>query len=53
VTNADLNNAIDGTSTNSNGVSILDNPFANDPPTLADLELMRGKLNELINVLRR
>jgi hypothetical protein len=30
-----------------------DTPFASDSPTLADLELMREKLNELINALRR
>ena len=48
-----LNSAINGTSNNSNAVSMLDTPFANDPPTLADLELMRAKLNELINALRR
>jgi len=53
VTNAQLSSAISGTSNNSNAVSMLDTPFANDPPTLADLELMRAKLNELINALRR
>ena len=53
VTNADLSTAVSGTSTNSNGVSTLDTSFANDPPTLADLEVMRDKLNELINALRR
>jgi hypothetical protein len=57
VTNADLasalSSAISGTSNNTNGVSTLDSPFTNDPPTLADMELMRTKVNELINALRR
>jgi len=53
VTNADLSSAIDGTSANTNALSTLDTAFANDPPTLADMELMRGKYNELINALRR
>ncbi len=53
VTMAQLSTAIKGTSNNSNGVNTLDTPFANDPPTLADLELMRVKLNELITTLRR
>ena len=53
VTAAQLNSAINGTSSSSNAVATLDTPFANDPPTLADLELMRAKLNELINALRR
>ena len=35
------------------GVSTLDAPFANAPPTTADLELMRAKVNELILALRR
>jgi hypothetical protein len=34
-------------------MSTLDTPFANDPPTLADLELMRAKVNEVILALRR
>jgi hypothetical protein len=34
-------------------VGKLDTPFTNDPPTLLDLEHMRGKLNELILALRR
>ena len=53
VTNAQLDNAISGTSTNSNGVSTLDTPFANEPPTLADLELMRQAYNTLVLALRR
>ena len=53
VTNAALSSAIGGTSSNSNGVGTLDNAFTNDPPTTADLELMRSKVNELILALRR
>lgn len=53
VTSMDLNSAIGGTSSNSNTVSTLDSPFTNDPPTLADLETLRGKINELIMALRR
>ena len=53
VTNAQLSSAIAGTSNLSNAVATLDTPFANDPPTLADLELMRAKMNELIIALRR
>jgi hypothetical protein len=50
---AQLDDAIASTSANSNAVETLDTPFANDPPTLADLEIMRAKMNELINALRR
>jgi len=53
VTNAQLSSAIAGTSNLSNAVATLDTPFANDPPTLADLEVMRAKMNELIIALRR
>ncbi|MFN0077079.1 MAG: hypothetical protein ACKVY0_11450, partial [Prosthecobacter sp.] len=53
VTSAQLAGAISGTSNLSNAVATLDTPFANDPPTLADLELMRAKMNELITALRR
>ena len=48
VSQAQLDSAISGTSANTNGVSTLDTAFANDPPTLADLELLRAKVNELI-----
>lgn len=52
VTIADLNAAlaaaIAGTSANTNGVATLDTPFTNDPLSLADGELLRAKLNELI-----
>ena len=34
-------------------MATLDTPFATDPPTLADLELMRAKVNELITARRR
>jgi hypothetical protein len=53
VSAAELADAISDTSSNSNGVPELDTPFVNDPPTLADLELMRAKMNELILALRR
>ena len=57
MTNNDLNNALlntlNQTSNLTNAVSTLDTAFANDPPTLADMELMRAKVNELINALRR
>jgi len=57
VTQVDLNNALQGTlsqtSNNSNGVNTLDNPFTNDPPMMADLELMRQAYNELVLALRR
>lgn len=53
VSNAQLTTAIDGTSSNTNAVSTLDTPFANDPPTLADLEVMRAKMNEFILAARR
>jgi hypothetical protein len=53
VTNAALAGAISSTSSNSNAVTTLDTPFVNDPPTLADMEVMRVKMNELITALRR
>ena len=53
VTNAALASAIAGTSNNTNAVATLDTPFTNDPPTLADMEVMRAKINELINAQRR
>ena len=57
MTNNDLNNALlntlNQTSNLTNAVGTLDTAFANDPPTLADMELMRAKVNELINALRR
>ena len=48
VSNAALAAALAGTSANTNGVGTLDTPFSNDPPTLADIELLRAKINELI-----
>jgi hypothetical protein len=53
VSDADLAAAIAGTSNSSNAVATLDTPFANDPPTLADIETVRAKINELINAMRR
>jgi len=53
VSNAQLSTAINGTSSNTNAVATIDSPFVNDPPTLADLETMRAKMNELILALRR
>ena len=53
VTNAALESAIAGTSANTNGVATLDMPFTNDPPTLADIEVLRAKVNELILAQRR
>jgi hypothetical protein len=53
----DLNNAqlntLSQTSNNTNGVATLDTPFANDPPTLADMEVLRQKVDELLMALRR
>lgn len=53
VSNAALASAIGGTSSNSNAVPTLDTPFTNDPPTPADLELLRAEVNELLLALRR
>ena len=61
VTTPDLNNAIAAalttmaadSSANSNAISTLDTPFVNDPPTLADIELLRAAFNNLVLVLRR
>ena len=53
VSNAALASAINGTSSNTNAVATLDTPFANDPPTLADMELMRTNFNTLVLGLRR
>jgi len=44
--------AIGGTSNISNGVATLD-VGPSDPPTFADYEVMRAKVNELILALRR
>ncbi|MCX6854792.1 MAG: hypothetical protein NTV80_07790 [Verrucomicrobia bacterium] len=39
--------ALNGTSNNTNSIGTLDTSFS-DPPTLADLEAMRQKMNEMI-----
>lgn len=48
----DLNNAISGTSNNTNSLSTLD-IFPSDPPSLADYQALQSKVNELILALRR
>ena len=48
VTNAALASAIAGTSANTNAVATLDTAFTNNPLTLADGELLRAKINEII-----
>ena len=45
--------SISGTSSNSNAVATMDTAFVNDPPTLADMEVMRAAYNALVNALRR
>lgn len=50
---AAASDAAANSSAKSNAVSTLDTPFANDPPTLADIEVLRAKMNELIVALRR
>jgi hypothetical protein len=57
VTQVDLNNALQNTlsqtSSNSNSVNTLDTPFSNDPPTTADMEMIRQAYNDLVLALRR
>ena len=53
VSTAALAAALATTSANTNGVATLDTPFTNDPPTLADIEAVRAKINELITAMRR
>lgn len=48
MTAAQLTTAINGTSANTNGIATLDTPFTNDPLSLADGELLRAKINEII-----
>jgi hypothetical protein len=48
-----ISTAIAGTSNNTNSVATLDTPFTNDPLSLADGELIRAKINELILAQRR
>lgn len=53
MTSVALAMSISGTSSNSNAVATMDTPFVNDPPTFADMETIRAKMNELITALRR
>ena len=53
VSNATLASAIAGTSASTNAVATLDSPFINDPLSLADGELLRTKINEMILAQRR
>ena len=57
MTNAALSAALAmtlaGTSINTNAVARLETPFANDPPTLADIETLRTKINEMLRAMRR
>ena len=48
-----LASATANSSANTNGVGTLDTPFTNDPPTLADMEVLRAKFNEMILAMRR
>src|SRR5436853_622119 len=52
VSNAQLQSAITGTSSNSNAVSLL-NLSVSDPPTQAEVQALANKLDELIQALRR
>jgi hypothetical protein len=52
ISNMDLQNAISGTSNNSNGVGTLD-LVASSPPTQYEMQATIDKINELINALRR
>lgn len=52
VSYTELTNAIDGTSSNSNGVSTLNIPIS-DPPQQWEVQQIADKLDELINALRR
>ena len=52
VTNAQLNAAITGTSTNSNAVATL-GIIVSDPPTQTEVQQIANKLDDLINALRR
>lgn len=52
VSAADLSAAIDGTSSNTNGVATL-GMAVSDPPTQAEVQTIADKLDELINALRR
>lgn len=52
VTNAQLTSAINGTSSNSNGVNTLVMTVS-DPPTVGEVQAIADKLDELILALRR
>jgi hypothetical protein len=52
VTVEELNNEIQQTSANSNGVSTL-GMVVSDPPTQAEVQAIGDKVNELISALRR
>jgi hypothetical protein len=52
VTLSQLDNAIAGTSSNSNGVALL-GMAVSDPPTQGEVQLIVNKLDELITALRR
>ena len=45
--------AIEDTSAVTNAVATLATPFTNDPPTLADIEVLRAKINEMLTAMRR
>ena len=50
---AQLNAAIAGTSSNSNGVSPMNLFIGNNPPQQSDVQPIADKVDELINTLRR
>ena len=52
VSQQQLDDAISGSSANSNGVSTL-GLAVSDPPTQAEVQQIADKLDELINALRR
>ena len=52
MTLSQLDNAIAGTSSPSNGVALL-GLAVSDPPTQAEVQLIVNKLDELIHALRR
>ncbi len=52
ISNMDLQNAIAGTSNNSNGVGALGMTLS-DPPSQGEVQAVADKLDELINALRR
>lgn len=53
VTQGDIDNAIAGTASNVNGVSILDPFVASDPPLQSEVQMLGDKLNELITGAHR